>query len=122
MSADEIGKKYVALVKAGKREEVLATLFSQDAVSVEPFPPPGRDRISTGIEALRGKSKFFLENNLVHRDDVTGPYPHGDRFAVRFVFETTFKPTGQRRTRDEIGLFTIVDGKIVREEFFYPQG
>ena len=36
MTADEIGKKYVALVKAGKREEVLATLFSQDAVQIAP--------------------------------------------------------------------------------------
>lgn len=122
MTVEEIGKRYVELVRAGKREEVLATLYSAEATSAEPFPPPGRDRIAHGIDALRGKSKFFLENNVVHRDDVNGPYPHGDKFAVHFAFETTFKPTGQRRVRDEIGLFTVVDGKITSEEFFYSAG
>jgi hypothetical protein len=58
----------------------------------------------------------------VHKAEIFGPYPHDDRFAVRFVFELTFKPTGERRTMDEIGLFTVVDGKIAREEFFYHLG
>jgi hypothetical protein len=31
----------------------------------------------------------------------------------------TFKPTGKRQTRDEMALFTVANGKIVREEFFY---
>jgi hypothetical protein len=122
MTVEEIGKRYVELVRAGKREECLATLFSPDATSAEPFPPPGRERMVKGIDALRGKSKFFFENNEVHRDEVDGPYPHGDRFAVRFSFEVTFKPAGLRRTRDEIGLFTVVDGKIASEEFFYSAG
>jgi hypothetical protein len=32
----------------------------------------------------------------------------------------TNKPSGKRMTMDEVGLFTIENGKIVREEFFYP--
>jgi hypothetical protein len=27
-----------------------------------------------------------------------------------------------RFTMDEVGLFTVVNGKITREEFFYPVG
>ncbi len=116
----EIGTKYVALVKEGRREECLSTLFSQDAVSVEAADFPGRARTVKGLDGLRAKSKFFLENNEVHKGEVFGPYPNDDCFAVRFVFEVTFKPTGQRRAIDEIGLFTVADGKITREEFFYP--
>jgi hypothetical protein len=41
---------------------------------------------------------------------------------VRFVVDVTFKPNGQRRAIDEVGLFTVADGKIMREEFFYPVG
>jgi hypothetical protein len=122
MTTYEIGKKYVALIREGRREECLSTLFSQDAVSVEAVELPGRERTAKGLGALRAKRKFFLDNNEVHRDELFGPYPHDDRFAVRFVFEVTFKPTGERRTRDEVGLFTIVDGKIAREEFFYHFG
>jgi len=119
MTAYEIGQKYVTLVREGRRDECLSTLFSQDAVSVEAAEFPGRERTVKGLEGLRGKSKFFLANNEVHKAELFGPYPHDDRFAVRFVFEVTFKPTGQRRTMDEVGLFTVVDGKIAKEEFFY---
>lgn len=122
MTSYEIGKRYVALVKEGRREECLSTLFSQDAVSVEAMDFPGRERTVKGLDALRAKSKFFLENNEVHNLEVFGPYPNEDRFVVRFVLEATFKPTGQRRAVDEVGLFTVVDGKITREEFFYPPG
>jgi len=122
MTTYEIGKSYVALVKEGRREECLSTLFSPDAVSVEAVQLPGRERTVKGLDALRGKSSFFLANNEVHKAEIFGPYPHDDRFAVRFVFELTFKPTGERRTMDEIGLFTVVDGKIAREVFFYHFG
>lgn len=50
-----------------------------------------------------------------------GPWPHGDdRFAVRFTYDITNKPSGMRMQMDEIGVFTVADGKVVREEFFYP--
>jgi hypothetical protein len=122
MTTYEVGKSYVAFVKEGRREECLSTLFSPDAVSVEAVQLPGRERTVKGLDALRGKSSFFLANNDVHKAEIFGPYPHDDRFAVRFVFDLTFKPTGERRTMDEIGLFTVVNDKIVREEFFYHFG
>jgi hypothetical protein len=122
MNTYEIGQKYVALVKEGRREECLSTLFSHDAESVEAAAFPGRERIVKGLEGFRGKSNFFLENNEVHKIEVFGPYPNDDRFAVRFVMEVTFKPNGQRRAIDEVGLFTVANGKITREEFFYPVG
>jgi hypothetical protein len=56
MTTYEIGKSYVALVKEGRREECLSTLFSPDAVSVEAVQLPGRERTVKGLDALRGKS------------------------------------------------------------------
>ena len=32
------------------------------------------------------------------------------------------KPTGQRFQMEEAGLYTVKDGAIVREEFFYAMG
>jgi ketosteroid isomerase-like protein len=31
----------------------------------------------------------------------------------------TFKPTGQRMQMTEMALYTVKDGKIAQEEFFY---
>jgi ketosteroid isomerase-like protein len=33
--------------------------------------------------------------------------------------DVTPKATGERTTLDEVGLYTIKDGKIVEERFFY---
>ena len=51
-----------------------------------------------------------------------GPYPHDDRFAVRFVYDITHKPSQKRMVMDEVALFTVSNGKIVKEEFFYTAG
>ena len=42
------------------------------------------------------------------------------RRAARHVI--TQKATNKRMTMDEIALYTIANGKIVREEFFYAMG
>jgi hypothetical protein len=123
MTTSEIAQKYVAFCKEGKTDECIDALFAKDAVSVEAFAPPGTgDRTAKGVEAIHGKGKWWRDNNTVHKAEVFGPYPHDDRFAVRFLFDVTNRGTGQRVTMDEVGLFTIKDGKISKEEFFYTGG
>lgn len=119
MSTLDVAKRYVELVKEHKNEECLRELFAPDAVSVEAGGPPGKDRASRGLDAIREKSKWWADNHVVHNSTVDGPYPNEDRFAVRFSFEVTFKPENRRFTMNEIGLFTVKDGKIAKEEFFY---
>ena len=119
MTGHEVGKKYVALCKEGKNEECLNELFAKDAVSVEAGGPPGMDRTAKGVDAIKAKGKWWTDNHIVHSAEVSGPYPHDNRFAVRFVYDITNKPSGRRMTMDEVGLFTVENGKITREEFFY---
>jgi len=52
---------------------------------------------------------------------VEGPYVHGDQFVVRFKMDVT--PKGQKRMSfDEVGLYTVKNGKIVEESFFMGGG
>lgn len=122
MSIKEISNRYVALCKEGKYHDCLDELFSKDAVSVEAWAPPGNDPVAKGIAAIRAKGEWWANNHEVHSGEVFGPYPNGDRFMVRFVFDITNKPANRRMTMDEVGLFTVENGKIVREEFFYQGG
>jgi hypothetical protein len=122
MSVNEIAARYVALCKEGKFHACLDELFAQDAVSVEAYAPPGSDPVATGLAAIRGKGEWWVANHDVHKGEVFGPYPNGNRFAVRFVFDITHKPSGKRLLMDEVGLFTVESGKITREEFFYQGG
>ncbi|MGB5809399.1 MAG: nuclear transport factor 2 family protein [Polyangiales bacterium] len=119
MSATEIGNKLVAFCRNGKFLDSIDALYSDDIVSVEAMAPPGGEQTMTGKEAVRGKNTWWIENHEIHSMEVEGPYPHGDRFAVRFKFDVTDKPSGQRQVLDEVGLFTVAGGEVVREEFFY---
>jgi len=122
MTTQEIAKRYVALCQQGKFDACLEELYAKNAVSVEAAPPPGGDRTAKGLDAIRAKGKDWSDSHVVHSAEVTGPFPNDNRFAVRFVFDVTEKPSGKRTTMDEVGLFTIENGKITREEFFYPTG
>jgi hypothetical protein len=122
MNTQEIGKRYVSLCQQGKSDVCLDELYAKEAVSVEAAPSSGGDRTTKGLDAIRAKDKGWQESHIIHRAEVTGPFPNENRFAVHFVFDVTDKPSGKRMTMDEVGLFTIEDGKITREEFFYPTG
>ena len=120
MTTEEIGKKYVALCQAGKNDVCLDELYAKDAVSIEAAAMPGMERRVKGLDAIHAKSKRWNESNVVHSAEVIGPFPNDNRFAVRFNFDVTNKQSNRRIKMDEIGLFTVENGKITREEFFYP--
>lgn len=124
MSAKEIGAQLVQLCREGKNLECIARFYADDVESVEAAPQPGGgDGITRGKETVRANNMRWLESHEIHRAEVAGPYPHrDDRFAVRFVYDVTNKPSGQRMQLDEVGLFTVRNGKIVKEEFFYDMG
>jgi hypothetical protein len=120
MTTYEIAKKYVELCKSHQNHVAIETLFSPEVVSVEAAAPPGGATESRGIKAVAEKGKQWMANHEVHSSKLEGPWPHGNRFVVRFTFDVTNKPSGRRLQMDEVGVFTIENGKIVREEFFYP--
>jgi len=74
---------------------------------------------AASAKAIAAKGKWWAENHTIHSSELFGPYPHDDRFAVRFLYDITNKPSGNRITMDEVGIFTVEGGKIVKEEFFY---
>jgi len=121
MNAKEIGQRLVELCREGKNLECIDTFYAKDVESIEAAAPPsGNGRVIKGIEGVRGKNVWWAEHHEVNEASVQGPYPHGeDRFAVRFDYDVTNKDNGQRIKMDEVALFTVEDGKIVREEFFY---
>ncbi len=122
MKTLEIGKQLVELCKQGKNHEAMETLYARDIVAVEAAAPPGKSAEARGLDAVLAKSKWWTDNHTVHSASVDGPWPNGDRFIVRFSYDVTFKPDQRRFQMDETALFTVKDGKIVREEFFYVTG
>jgi SnoaL-like domain len=120
-----VGKKLVEFCKEGKHVEAIDELYHPDIVSVEAGAGPGGSAKSEGLAAVKGKGEWWVANHEVHDAKVEGPFPHGDRFIVRFTYDVTAKGgpmAGNRFTMDEAGLYTVKDGKVVHEEFFYSMG
>ena len=103
MTAKEIGNELVALCKQGKNLEAIEKLYSPDIVSVEAAAMPGHDQTQTGIEAIKGKNKWWVDNHEMHGGEVSGPFPNGDQFIVHFKFDVTPKHSGQRMTMERNG-------------------
>ena len=119
-TAASVGQRLVDLCREGKNMEAVKELYADNIVSIEAVAMEGMPQRMEGRAAIEGKHTWWEENNEVHSAEVHGPFPHGDdRFAVVFKFETTFKPTGQRQEMNEVAVYTLADGKIVKEEFFY---
>jgi ketosteroid isomerase-like protein len=119
MNTQEIAKKYFELCKSHQNHVALETLFAPDAQSVEAMAMPGSPAETRGLKAIAEKGKQWMANHEIHSAAMEGPWPHGDRFIVRFTYDVTNKPSGRRMKMDETALFTVANGKIVREEFFY---
>jgi ketosteroid isomerase-like protein len=120
-----VGKKLSELCRQGKFKEAIETLYSKNIVSIEAQGGPEMPARMEGIDAIRGKTEWWEQNHDVHSVEVNGPWPHGDRFIVRFRMDVTAKGgpmAGQRMTLDEAALYTVKDGKVAQEEFFYDMG
>jgi ketosteroid isomerase-like protein len=122
MGLMEIAKELVAGCREGRETENIHKLYAPDAVSVE-SADQGAGREAKGMEAILGKHAWWRGAHEIHGGSADGPYPHGDdRFAVIFEMDVTQKESGQRFQMKEVGIYHVADGKIVREEFFYPTG
>jgi ketosteroid isomerase-like protein len=124
-STMDVAKKLVELCRAGKALEAINTLYSPNIVSIEAMSMGVMPARMEGLNAIRGKAEWWEANHEVHSAELDGPWPHGDRFIVRFRYDVTAKAgpmAGKRMKLDEAGLYTVKDGKVVQEEFFYDMG
>jgi ketosteroid isomerase-like protein len=114
-----VAEELVSLCRAGRNADAINSLYAPDIVSVESMGNEAMPREMKGLDAIRGKNQWWAENNQVHSASVDGPFVGDDKFAVYYNYDVTFKPTGKRNNMEEMALYTVNDGKIVREQFFY---
>jgi ketosteroid isomerase-like protein len=118
-STAAVAEELVSLCRAGRNLDAIAKLYSPKIVSIEPVGSETMPAETSGIDAVRQKNERWYDAYEVNAVDVQGPFIGGQQFAVRHDFETTSKATGERVRMTEMALYTVKDGKIVREQFFY---
>lgn len=119
----KLGETLVRLCNEGKEAELQAKHYSPKAVSAEAVDFAGNGPESKGLDAIKAKGEWWYNAHNVHSMKAEGPFVHGDdRFSVIFEMDVTRKEDSQRIQMKEVGVYHVKDGKIDREEFFYPVG
>lgn len=115
MSIEQLAKGFTKAV-AEDNADAYQAYWADDIVSLEPMPDSPMARVE-GREALLQKHAWWNENAEVHSSSADGPYIFGDQFAVNYEMDVTMD--GERSQMKEVGLYTVRDGKIAEERFFY---
>ena len=117
----KIGNRLVEICRTDQELAGLDELYAEDAVSAEAACMPGSEsRFFEGRDAIRGKHEWWNGAMEVHSQEVVGPYFHGeDRFGLIFRADVTDMQSGTRSQVDELAVYTVKNGKIVREEFYF---
>ena len=108
------------LSKEGKFDAIQDELYSSDCESIEPQSAVGAGLTQAkGMEAIKAKGKKFNESVEEMHGGYTGePIVAGNHFSVAMGMDATMKGMG-RIKRDEICVYEVKDGKIVKEQFFF---
>jgi hypothetical protein len=117
MSTQEVAEKVVELVRQQAWYKALDTLYDKDIVSVEASASEGESVEKRGIDQVRGKIDWWLNAMEVHSFTAKGPFVAHDRFVVQYDADLTEKNSKKRFQLSEVGVYTVKNGKIVREEF-----
>jgi ketosteroid isomerase-like protein len=116
MDIKELASEFVALLAAGKFDEAAMRFWAEEIATYE--AAPGDFSEVHGREANFEKAKWWYDNHEVHSTEVDGPYVNGEQFACRMTIDVTPKG-GERMTMTEVVLYTVRDGKVVEERYFY---
>jgi len=118
MTTKEVADRLSQLFKEYKWKEALEELFSQDAVSIEPAHSPGLKTVE-GLDNIKKKGDQFNEMvEEMHGGWVGEPIVGGNYIAVAMGMDVTMKGAG-RMNMEEVCVYEVKDGKIVKEQFFY---
>ena len=118
MTTQDVANRFHELAQSGQWDLIQSELFADNAVSIEPSNSPGLQTVE-GIDAIRQKGKKFEEmTEEVHGGYSNKPQVAGTHFSVVMGMDVTMKGQG-RMKMDEIAVYEVKNGKIVKEQFFY---
>lgn len=113
----EIGNAVVANINAGRPDKIVWDKYwSPAVVSVE---GAGVALAWTGCKAMQAKCDGWLKTHAIHGCSAEGPFVGATGFSIKLRMDTEERATGKRTLAEEVAVYTVKNGKIIREEFMY---
>jgi hypothetical protein len=118
MTTQEVANRFNELAQQGNWDRIQEELYADDAESIEPPHAQGLQS-AKGREALKQKAEQFGSTvEEMHGGYSSEPLVAGNYFAVAMGMDATMKGMG-RVKMDEIAVYEVKNGKIVKEQFFF---
>lgn len=116
-STQEVAARFHELSQQGQFDKIQEELYADNCISIEPAHAPFKT--VEGLEAIKQKGKEFGEAvEEMHGGYSKEPQVAGNHFSVAMGMDVTMK--GQpRMNMEEIAVYEVKDGKIVKEQFFF---
>jgi hypothetical protein len=117
---DDIARDFTAMLRLGQFEVAGETFWSPDVTSAEPAAL-SEDIPATvsGVAAVRAKCIARFGTARIDDLGIDGPFVTGDQFALFLDMLITDPASGHAEPLSEIAIFTVRDGRIIEERFFY---
>jgi hypothetical protein len=116
----EIARDFTEMLRAGQFEEAGNRFWAQDVASIEPAALPGGIRATvSGIDAARIKCNARFGASQIDEISIDGPFVTGNQFVLFLDLVIVDPASGARQPFTEIALYTVRDGQIAEERFFY---
>ena len=120
MTTQEVADKFYAMGEANQWDKIQDELYADEAESIEPANAEMAGlKYAKGRAALKEKSAQF--NSMIEQmfgGFCSKPVVGGNYFSVAMGMDVKFKGM-DRMNMDEVCVYEVKDGKIVKEEFFY---
>jgi hypothetical protein len=118
MTTQEVANRFNELAQTGQWNQIQDELYAENAASIEPAHVQWMQSVE-GIEAIKAKGKRFGESiEEMHGGYSNAPSVAGNHFSVAMGMDVTMKGMG-RINMDEIAVYEVKEGKIVKEQFFF---
>ena len=115
----EVAARVLELLRAGNAAEVEQKWLASGIESVEGV---GASMSWSGKRAVLDKYRAWEADHEINDMQVEGPWVGATGFVLKYRVDATQKSNGQRMQMEEMAVYTVRNGKIVREEFHFATG
>ncbi|WP_411290304.1 SnoaL-like domain-containing protein [Sphingorhabdus sp.] len=119
-SITDIARDFTSMLRQGQFVAARERYWAADVRSIEPHDlPDGIKAEVLGFDAARAKTVRWFVSRKVRDVTIDGPFVTGNQFALFLDMMIAGQPNGFAEPFTEIAIFTVRDGRISEERFFY---
>ncbi len=117
---NEVAVDFTAMLRAGEFAAAGERYWAADVRSIEPHDlPDGSAAYVIGFAATRAKKIRWLAAKRIADLSIDGPFVTGNQFALFMDMMITNRVGGEASPFTEIALYTVQNGHITEERYFY---